>query len=350
MNERIKKLKEELKKHELSGIIVTNPINVKYLTGLFAEGTLIVGRYENIFITDSRYIEDVTNSIKVEDELVVENSKNLKDVDYEHYFLRDSQVGFEENYVTYADYKDLMATYKVDLVETESMVEKLRSVKDEEEIRNIRKACEITDKAFEYIINNLKFGMTEKQLAYKVERFMLSEGASGLAFDTIIASGEESSKPHSEPNERVIKQGDIVLIDMGAKYNGYCADMSRTVFVGECRFEKEYNFVLEQQRKIVSGFKAGSNIKPVIDMAYKDYEVEGYDVMHAFGHSLGLEVHENPVLRNKDDEYLEKNYVIAVEPGIYEIGKFGIRIEDTYLVTNDGVEQLTKSDKSIIIV
>ncbi len=273
MNERIKKLKEELKKHELSGIIVTNPINVKYLTGLSAEGTLIVGRYENIFITDSRYIEDVTHSIKVEDELVVENSKNLKDVDYEHYFLRDSQVGFEENYVTYADYKDLMATYKVDLVETESMVEKLRSVKDEEEIRNIRKACEITDKAFEYIINNLKFGMTEKQLAYKVERFMLSEGASGLAFDTIIASGEESSKPHSEPNERVIKQGDIVLIDMGAKYNGYCADMSRTVFVGECRFEKEYNFVLEQQRKIVSGFKAGSNIKPVIDMAYKDYEV-----------------------------------------------------------------------------
>ena len=350
MNERIKKLREELDNLSLKGMIITNPVNIRYLTGLLAEGTLIIGKRENTFITDSRYIEDVSNRVTIEQELAVENMNNLNSVDYEHFFERDSQIGFEEGFVTYADYKDLMQKYKVDLMETESIIERIRSVKDKDEIENIKKACEITDKAFEYIINNLKFGMTEKQLAYKVERFMLSEGADGLAFDTIIASGEESSRPHSVPNDRVIKQGDIVLIDMGAKYNGYCSDMSRTVFVGECKFEKEYQFVLEQQQKIISGFKAGANIKPIIDMAYKDYEVEGYDVMHAFGHNLGLEIHENPALRNKDDIYLKKNNVVAVEPGIYEFGKFGIRIEDTYLITNDGVEQLTKSDKSIIIV
>jgi Xaa-Pro aminopeptidase len=350
LNERIKKLKEKIKEHELSGIIVSNPINIRYLTGLTAEGTLIIGRYENNFITDSRYIEEVMNIIKVEDELIVQNLKNLKDEDYEHIFLRDSHVGFEENYITYAGYKELKAKYKVDLVETESMIESLRSVKDEDEIECIKKACEITDNAFNYIVNNLKFGMTEKQLANKIERYMISEGADGVAFETIVASGENSSKPHSEPTDRVIKQGDIVLIDMGAKYHGYCSDMSRTVFVGSCKYEKEYNFVLDQQKKITSSFKAGSNIKTVIDLAEKDYEVDGYEIMHAFGHNLGLEVHEEPALRNKEDSYLEKNMVIAVEPGIYDIGNYGIRIEDTYLVTNTGVEQLTKSDKSIIVV
>ena len=347
---RLKWLKEQLKSIGLEGMIVSNPSNIKYITGLDAEGVFLIASKENVFITDSRYIEEVTNTITLEQEIVAMNQKELDSYDYEQFFTRDSQVGFEEDYISYAKYQDYMQKYKVNLVETEGLIEKLRAVKDEEEIANIKKACKITDDAFKYILTYIVPGVTEKEVAFELQRYMIEQGADGLAFDLIVASGANSSKPHAVPTDKKIEDGDIVLIDMGAKYHGYCSDMTRTIFVGSCNFKKEYNYILEKQKSIVNQFKDGTNIKPVIKQIEEDYLQNNYDVMHAFGHNLGIDIHEDPVLRSKLDQHLKTNMVIAVEPGIYLAGQYGIRIEDTYLVTSNGCEQLTKSDKSIVII
>ena len=272
MNKRLKWLKNQLKALNLEGMIVSNPINIKYLTGLNAEGVLIIAPRETVFITDSRYIEDVNSKLTISDEIVAYDSKNLSKYDYEGFFMICENIGFEENYVTYANYLKYLQTYKVNLVETEGLIERQRFIKDEEEIECIKKACEITDKTFDYIIHNIKRGMTEKEVAFEIEKYMISLGADGVAFETIVASGEHSSMPHAVPTDRKIKSGDVLLFDMGAKYKGYTSDLSRTVFVGENNFlEEEYNFVLEKQKFISKNFKDGVNIKQVLKQVEEAY-------------------------------------------------------------------------------
>ena len=272
MNRRLKWLKNQLKALNLEGMIVSNPINIKYLTGLNAEGVLIIAPRETVFITDSRYIEDVNSKLTISDEIVAYDSKNLSKYDYEGFFMICENIGFEENYVTYANYLKYLQTYKVNLVETEGLIERQRFIKDEEEIECIKKACEITDKTFDYIIHNIKRGMTEKEVAFEIEKYMISLGADGVAFETIVAAGEHSSMPHAVPTDRKIKSGDVLLFDMGAKYKGYTSDLSRTVFVGENNFlEEEYNFVLEKQKFISKNFKDGVNIKQVLKQVEEAY-------------------------------------------------------------------------------
>ena len=272
MNKRLKWLKNQLKALNLEGMIVSNPINIKYLTGLNAEGVLIIAPRETVFITDSRYIEDVNSKLTISDEIVAYDSKNLSKYDYEGFFMICENIGFEENYVTYANYLKYLQTYKVNLVETEGLIERQRFIKDEEEIECIKKACEITDKTFDYIIHNIKRGMTEKEVAFEIEKYMISLGADGVAFETIVAAGEHSSMPHAVPTDRKIISGDVLLFDMGAKYKGYTSDLSRTVFVGENNFlEEEYNFVLEKQKFISKNFKDGVNIKQVLKQVEEAY-------------------------------------------------------------------------------
>ena len=235
MNVRIKWLRNQLLSLNLDGMIVSNPINVRYLTGLSEEGILIIAPKENIFVTDGRYIESVNRNLTIDDEIVAYESKNLNKFDYEAIFMLSENVGFEENYVTYEQYKKYLQTYQVNLVETEGLIENQRIVKDESEIESIRKACEITDRAYEYIIKNIKAGMTEKEVAFEIEKYMLLNGADGIAFDLIVAFGENTSMPHAVPTDRVIKKGDIIQFDIGCKVNGYCSDFSRVVFVEEIK-------------------------------------------------------------------------------------------------------------------
>ena len=182
-------------------------------------------------------------------------------------------VGFEEHYVTYSKYKEYMYKYKINnLVETEKIIEKQRAIKDEEEIKNITKACNITDDCFEYLLNYIKIGMTEKQIANAIERFFRINGADGLAFDTIVASGSNSSKPHAVPTDRKIENGDVITIDMGCKYNGYCSDMTRTIFVGEISEEvkKVYNLVLKNQMQTIKEMHEGTICKNLAKMVIKE--------------------------------------------------------------------------------
>lgn len=352
MNRKMQWLRNQLLSLDLQGMIVSNPINIKYLTNIEAEGILLVTRKENLFITDGRYIEDVHNTLTLFDEIVVYDARGLTKDDYENFFMFCEKVGFEENYVTYAKYKEYIRKYKINsLVETENMLEKQRMVKDEEEIESIRRACKVTDDCFEHIVNYIRPGMTEKQIAREIDYYYYKH-SEGLSFDTIVASGENSSKPHAVPTDRRIQDKDIITIDMGCKINGYCSDMTRTIFVGEVpeAVKPVYDLVLKNQEQALQDMKDNANTKQISKMVDNDFRLHNYDLIHALGHGVGLEIHEGPILSINSENTLRENMVVTNEPGIYIAGQFGVRIEDTVLITKGGCEPLTKSPKRYVIV
>ena len=223
--------------------------------------------------------------------------------------------------------------------------------KTEEEIASIKTACEITDKCFDFIKNYIKPGLTEKQIAKKIQDFY-RDHSEGESFETIVASGENSSKPHAVPTDRKIKERDIITIDMGCKVNGYCSDMTRTIFVGEPTYEqkKVYNLVLSNQKRVLNDIREGANIKQLTKSVESDFQLNNQTLIHALGHGVGLEIHEDPAINLKNDSNLKENMIITDEPGIYIAGNFGVRIEDTILVTKKGAISLTESDKECIII
>ena len=188
MNDRLRWIRNNLKAQGLQGMIVSNPVNINYLTNIDAEGVLLLTLKENFYITDDRYVEKVQRTLMIDDEIIVVNVKELSQDDYENYFMFCENVGFEENYVTYAKYKEIMHVYKIhSLVETEGIIEKQRQIKDLGEIKYIKKACEITDDCFSYLLKYIKKGMTERQISDEIERYFKANGAVP-AFDTIVAS------------------------------------------------------------------------------------------------------------------------------------------------------------------
>ena len=248
MNPRLQCLRNRLRAQNIEGMIISNPVNIKYLIGIEAEGILLLTRKENIYITDSRYIEMVQSTLTITDEIIVNDVKDITGEDYQNFFSFCENVGFEEDYVTYSKYKEYMHKYRINnLMETEQIIEKQRTIKDKEEIDNIRKACEITDKCFKHLLNFIKSGITEKEISYEIQRYFTSNGASGLAFDSIVASGVNSSMPHAVPTDKIIENGDIITLDFGCKYNGYCSDMTRTIFVGYVKEE------IKEIKEIVNG-------------------------------------------------------------------------------------------------
>ena len=352
MNGKMQWLRNKLLSMDLQGMIVSNPVNIRYLTNIKAEGLLLVTRKENIFLTDGRYIEDVHNTLTLFDEIVVYDTIGLTLDDYENFFMFCEKVGFEENYVTYAKYKEYMHKFKINsLVETEGMIEKQRMIKDEEEIESIKKACKITDDCYNYILNYIKPGMTEKQIAREIDDYYYKH-AEGTSFDTIVASGENSSKPHAIPTDRQIQEKDIITIDMGCKVNGYCSDMTRTFFVGEVPEEIKpiYDLVLKNQLQTLNDMKENFNTKLLSKMVDNDFRLNNYDLIHALGHGVGLDIHEAPTISIRSENMLKENMVVTDEPGIYVAGKFGVRIEDTVLVGKGGSEPLTKSNKDYVII
>ncbi len=352
MNKKMQWLRNKMLSLNLQGMIISNPVNIRYLTNIQAEGILLVTRKENIFLTDGRYIEDVHNTLTLFDEIVVYDIRGLSLEDYENFFMFCENVGFEENYVTYGKYKEYMHKYKINnLVETENMIEKQRQIKDEEELENIKKACQITDDCYTYILNYIKPGMTEKQIAREIDDYYYKH-AEGTSFETIVASGENSSKPHAVPTDRQIQDVDIITIDMGCRVNGYCSDMTRTFFVGEVpsHVKPIYELVLKNQEQVLRDLRENSNTKQIAKMVYNDFRLHNYDLIHALGHGVGLDIHEAPVLGINSESVLKENMVVTNEPGIYVTGQFGVRIEDTVLITKGGCEALTKSPKKYVII
>lgn len=338
----------------LDGMIVTNQNNIRYLIGINAEGILLITDKENVFITDARYIEEVEGHLTIEDEINLCDIQGIREEEYITFFEDCLSVGFEENDISYANYTKYKARYRLrDMVDTDNLIEKLRMIKGEDEISNIRKACEITDKCFSYLINFIRPNMSERDIAFEINKFALKNGADGLAFETIVASGENSSKPHAVPTERKIKENDIITIDMGATYNGYSSDMTRTIFVGEVDEEirKVYSFLLACQKRVTGKIRDGISTKEITESVIKEFDIAGkYSLVHALGHGVGIDVHEIPVMSPKQDYILKQDMVVTNEPGIYISGRYGMRIEDTILVNKLSSEVLTKSSKELIVI
>lgn len=188
MNEKIRLLREKLRSLNLEGMIVTNPVNIKYLTNIENEGTLLITRKENIFLTYTMYLENVKSTLTINDEIIVVDFRDVGKDECENFFLFCENIGFEENYVTYEQYKRLKRRYRINnMVETENIIEKQRMIKDEEEIEKIKKACEITDNCFKHLLEYIKEGMTEKQIALEIEIYFKTHGADGVSFDPIVA-------------------------------------------------------------------------------------------------------------------------------------------------------------------
>ena len=352
MNPKLQWLRNTMSSLDLQGLIISNPINIKYLTNIEAEGILLLTRKDNIYITDGRYIEQVHSTLTLYDEIIVYNVNDVSKDDYENFFMFCENVGFEENYVTYAKYKELIRKYKINnLVETEHIIEKQRMIKDDEEISNLIKACEITDNCFSYILTYIKPGMTEKQIADEIEEYYKSR-TDGLSFETMVASGENTSKPHAVPTDRKIQEQDIITIDMGCKVNGYCSDMTRTFFVGSVPeyVKPVYDLVLKNQEQTIDDMKDGASTRLLTKMVDNDFRLNGYDLIHALGHGVGMEIHEAPYINFRSDVPLKENMVVTDEPGIYVPGRFGVRIEDTIQITKFGCISLTKSEKNYIII
>ena len=353
MNTKIKWLRDKINLLNMQGIIISDPINVRYLTNIQAEGVLLITRKENIYLTDGRYIEEVNHTLTIDDEISAYDVKDISPYDYENFFSFCENVGFEEYFVTYAKYKQYMRQYKINsLEETDHIIEKQRMVKDEEEIACIAKACEVTDQCFEHLREWIQIGMTEKQVAEEIETFFQANGADGLAFETIVASGANSSKPHAIPTDKPIEHGDPIVIDMGCKYHGYCSDMTRTVFAGTIpdHVKPVYDLVLKNQKLVQNDLVDGANLKFISKMVENDFRLNHYNLIHSIGHGVGLEVHELPYYSLKTDSIIKENMVLANEPGIYIPNRFGVRIEDNILITKSGNESLTKGDKNYIIV
>ncbi len=354
MNSKLQWLRNKMSSLDMQGIIISNPINIKYLTNIDAEGTLIITPKENIYITDGRYIEHVHSILTLFDEIIVYDVNDVSKDDYENFFMFCENVGFEEHYISYATYKEYIRKYKINnFVETEYIIEKQRMIKDEEELSNIIKACNITDECFKYILSYIKPGMTEKQIAKEIEDYY-QERTEGLSFDTIVASGENSSKPHAVPTDRKIQERDIITIDMGCKVNGYCSDMTRTFY---CKsVDDEQAAIHDLVRTAVE--KAEAVIKP--GMRFCDIDAQARDLIDEagyseywrirLGHFIGQEDHEYGDVSPINKNVAEPGMIFSIEPGIYLEGKYGVRVEDLVLVTEDGHELLNAVDKKYRIV
>ncbi len=350
------KLKSFIRSEE-NALLISTEENRRYLTDFpSSDGFLVVTKKEAVFFTDSRYIEAAQNSISGCDaRLFTAVSKEIKE-----YLIENNikKLHTEKENLTMGGFdrlsKALSPVKCFPSATLDKKISSLRRVKSAQEIKNIKKAQKISEKAFEHILKFIKPGVTEKEIALELDFYMLSHGAEAVSFETIAVTGKKTSMPHGVPDSTVVKDGDFVTMDFGAVVNGYHSDMTRTVAVGEISQEqrKIYEIVSEAQRKAIEKISAGVSCKAADAAARDVISSAGYGEYfgHGTGHGVGVEIHEAPNLSPRSEDKLKVNNVVTVEPGIYIPGKFGVRIEDMVRVKKQGCENLTNSPKELIIL
>lgn len=335
------------------GIIISSASNVFYLCGYDCggDGTIVSSNGKTVLFTDRRYTEEAARRVNAEVEV---RDGGLPEIAA---FFRENgakRISFEAEAVSCAEYTRLKdAISGVEFVPTVGAVEKLRAVKSSRELARIADAQKITDKVFEEILPLIKEGITEYELAAKLEYAIRSKGAE-LAFDSIVAFGTNGSSPHAHRSEAVLKKGDLVTMDFGAKLDGYCSDMTRTVACGYVNDAQRsaYGAVLEANTLCVAKIRAGMTCREADSLARERLKIHGLDgyFVHSLGHGVGIDIHEAPYLSQRSDEVLTEGNVVTVEPGVYLEGLFGIRIEDMVVVKDGCCIDLTGSDKDLIIL
>lgn len=349
---KLSNLRKAIASKELDGLLIMSPKNRRYVSGFVgSSGALLVTRDQAILITDFRYTEQAAEQAK-EFEIVEHKTPMPKAVAEKVAELDLNRIGFEKDHVTYTQFEQYKESLDAELIPTSGIVEKLRLIKTDEEISILKDAVKIADDAFEHILGYIKPGVKEIDVSNELEFFMRKQGATSSSFDIIVASGYRSALPHGVASEKKIQSGELVTLDFGALYKGYCSDITRTVAVGEIsdQLNEIYDTVLQAQLKGMEGIKEGITGKQA-DALTRDYiKGKGYGEYfgHSTGHGIGLDVHEGPGLSFRSDVPLEEGMVVTVEPGIYvpEVG--GCRIEDDTIVTKTGNERLSKSTKELI--
>lgn len=344
MNPRIELLRESLEEP----LLVTNPVSITYLFGFRSSNAALLVEEDRVrLFTDFRYAE----AARAVEGVQFEETKRalLKD-------LADrlsGRIGFEADFVSYSGYETLRGG-AIEPVPRSGLVERLRAVKDADELAAIARACEITDRMFERLIEERFVGRSERDVAWTIEQLFHAEGADAVAFETIVASGPNSARPHGRASDRVIGRGDTIIIDTGCIVDGYTSDYTRTFSTGfvEGPVKEAYAVVLAAQQAGFDALRAGVRGSDADAAAREIVDSTAFAGMfgHGLGHGLGLEVHETPRLSTESADTLATGNVVTVEPGIYLEGQFGIRIEDNVVVTDDGIRNFTRFRKDLVTV
>ena len=353
MEKRILALRKLLDADHTPAIFVTNPVNVTYLSGFTGTlGYLLETGKHTYLLTDFRYLDQAGAQAKHCTVLDV-GASAWKKVGALLQEERIDRLLVEGDHLTVDTFEKLQgALENVQVTAAPSPVGTLRKIKSDEEIGLIETAVQLTDMAFLHVLDLIRPGAVERDIALELEYFMRKKGATGVSFDFIVASGVRSAMPHGVAGEKVLEAGDVVVLDFGCVLNGYCSDMTRTVFLGDvtARQREVYNRVLAAQGAALSSLKAG--------MTGKEADALARDVLaevqlaaffgHGLGHGLGRVVHESPRLAPASDEVLEPGMVVTVEPGVYLSGEFGVRIEDVVVIEKNGLRNLTRSKKELV--
>lgn len=355
IKERIKRVQSELSVGE--AFLATNSNSRFYLTNFHSSaGTVLILKEKAYFLIDFRYFEKAKNTVSAL-EVKLSNRSN-DEIDELLKANNINKLYIETNNTSVSEEKAYKEAFKGVLVSDSNkmdiLLEKMRSIKTLEELSLIKKAQDYTDKTFSYILERIEAGRTEKEIMLDMEFYMRKLGSEGVSFDFIVVSGKNSSLPHGVPTDKKVEKGDFITMDFGAVSGGYRSDMTRTVAVGSVSDEQRmvYETVLKAQIEALSAIKAGKVCFDIDKIARDIISEAGFGDCfgHGLGHSVGIEIHENPNFNKRCHEILLPGTVMTVEPGIYIENKFGVRIEDMVYVTEDSCENLTKSPKNLIII
>lgn len=363
MNSRLQKLRKLLAEKNLDAVFVSALPNIIYLTDfsdfttMDRDGFLLITKNNQYIFTHGIYKEAVQKNVTNFEFIPIlrENpiSKTLKNILHNEKIKR---LGFESFDLKVNEYEQLVKEIDKKILIPTKIIYELRILKSTDEIKAIKKACQLGDNAYSYILKNIRMNMTEKELALLLEVFIKKHGVE-ISFTSVVAFGPNASKPHHVPNNTKLKKNSLILLDFGVRLDNYCSDMTRTVFFGIATTEqkKVYRTVLESQKTAIDAIKnyLKTNkqiIGKTIDSVSREYLIQnGFPSMpHSLGHGIGLEVHESPRLTKVSEEIITDGMVFSIEPGTYLPGKFGIRIEDIYAIENNKLIQLTKSPKELI--
>jgi Xaa-Pro aminopeptidase len=355
LNTRIQRLRDQLDESKQDALLITNPENRRYMSGFTgSSGHILISRDRAVLATDFRYIEQAQAQSPDFEIIHIERAWHwLLDIASE---MKLQTVGFEGTTMTVNSLKHLVELNKnqpsntqVSFLPTEGVIEQLRSIKDSQELEALQRAIDISDKAMENITPSIQVGQTEKEVAWKLEREMRELGADSMSFEIIVATGSNGAMPHHRPTTQILKPGDPLVIDMGAKFDGYCSDITRTICVGETdeRFQNIYNLVLGAQLTAIATIKPEMTGEEGDGLARQVLDRAGYQGYfgHSLGHGIGLEVHEHPGLGPRSPNVLKEGMVFSVEPGIYLSGWGGVRIEDLVVLESGGTRALSKARK-----
>jgi len=335
--------------------LIISPENRRYLTGFSSSaGYLLITKDDSVFLADSRYIEAAENTVTdCECVLLSDFSAQLSGYIEKHNIEKLCLEG-ESLSVSSAERIKKICRRECDFTKADKEIQALRRIKTEDEKNRILKAQSVAEKAFENILGFIREGVTEREIALTLDFFMLRNGAESVSFETIAVSGRNSSMPHGVPSDKKIENGDFITMDFGAVVDGYHSDMTRTVAVGgiSTKQAEVYETVLSAQKNCLGMLRSGVACKDADAAARDVIKNAGYGEFfgHGTGHGVGIEIHEAPTLNPKSGETLKTGDIVTVEPGIYLPSEFGVRIEDMAFITGNGIENLTKSPKNLIIL